>query len=108
MAVFFNKEVEANKLFSTISTDYQKLNASARAAAAAAAKPVRAAWISKFGDSITMSYAVYKQQLVTVSGSACGCAGTQDGREEGLELACMVQRPCGALQSSPLRGASIK
>jgi hypothetical protein len=36
-------------------------------AAAAAATPVRAAWVSKFGDSITMSYAVYKQQLVTVS-----------------------------------------
>jgi hypothetical protein len=32
VAVFFNKEVEANKLFSTISTDYQKLNTSARAA----------------------------------------------------------------------------
>jgi hypothetical protein len=37
VAVFFNKEVEANKLFSTISTDYQKLNASARAAGNTAA-----------------------------------------------------------------------
>lgn len=75
VAVFFNKEVEANKLFSTITTDYQKLNTSARAAAAAATTPVRAAWISKFGDSISMSYAVYKQQLVTVS-AALGGAGT--------------------------------
>ena len=39
----------------------------APSAAAAAAAPVRAAWVSKFGDSITMSYAVYKQELVTVS-----------------------------------------
>lgn len=72
MAVFFNKEVEANTLFNKITTDYQKLNTTARAAAAAAAASVRAAWISKFGDSITLSYAVYKQQLVNVSGRLAG------------------------------------
>jgi hypothetical protein len=70
--VFFNQEVEANALFNNITTGYQRLNTSARAAAAAAAKPVKAAWISKFGDSITLSYAVYKQQLVNVSGRPGG------------------------------------
>jgi hypothetical protein len=63
---------EANTLFNNITTDYQKLNTTARAAAAAAVVPVRAAWISKFGDSITLSYAVYKQQLVNVSGRPGG------------------------------------
>lgn len=47
MAVVLNKEVEANTLFNNITTDYQKLNTTARAAAAAAsAASVRAAWIS--------------------------------------------------------------
>lgn len=64
VAVFFNKEVEANKLFSTIVTDYQKTNASARAAAGAT--PTKAAWISKYGDGLTLSYAVYKQEYMRV------------------------------------------
>lgn len=70
VAVFFNKEVEANRLFSTISTDYNRLKAAATEAAAAATGPAanRVAWISKFGDTLTMSYAVYKQQLVTDAG----------------------------------------
>jgi hypothetical protein len=69
VAVFFNKEVEANRIFNKVNTDYQALNTSARAAAAAATPPAanRVAWISKFSDSLTMSYAVYKQELVTVS-----------------------------------------
>jgi iron complex transport system substrate-binding protein len=67
VAIFFNKEVEANKLFSTITTTYKQLNTSARAAAAAAGGPAKVAWINKFGDSLTLSYAVYKQELVTVS-----------------------------------------
>lgn len=81
VAVFFNKEVEANNLFNTITTSYKQLNTSARAAAAAAAGgPARVAWINKFGDSLTLSYAVYKQELVTVSGlthvlSDCCCCG---------------------------------
>lgn len=78
VAVFFNKEVEANRLFNTISTVYSKLKAAATEAAAAATGPVannRVAWISKFGDTLTMSYAVYKQQLVTVSGQLSGQLG---------------------------------
>lgn len=70
VAVFFNKEVEANRIFNKVNTDYQALNTSARAAAAAATPPAanRVAWISKFSDSLTMSYAVYKQELVTDAG----------------------------------------
>lgn len=71
VAVFFNKEVEANRIFTKINSDYQAPNTSARATAAATTPPAanRVAWISKFGDTLTMSYAVYKQQLVTVSNS---------------------------------------
>lgn len=66
VAVFFNKEVEANKLFNDIVTNYQQLNASARAAAAGAANPTRVAWTNKFGDTLTLSYAVYKKEYMTV------------------------------------------
>lgn len=67
VAVFFNKEVEANKMFNDVVTAYQKLNTSARAAAATAATPTRVAWTSKFGDTLTLSYAVFKQEYMTVS-----------------------------------------
>uniref|UniRef100_A0A383V7H6 Uncharacterized protein n=1 Tax=Tetradesmus obliquus TaxID=3088 RepID=A0A383V7H6_TETOB len=66
VAVFFNKEVEAETLFSSITTDYQKLNASARAAAGADAKTV--AWLTQFGDTLTLNYAQYKTEYMEDAG----------------------------------------
>lgn len=69
VAVFFNKEVEANALFNTIEADYQRLNASARDAAAKAGRSrATVAWLAKAGDVATLSYAPFKAQLVAVRG----------------------------------------
>eukprot|EP00775_Hariotina_reticulata_P008816 gene8816-8995_t len=65
VAVFFNKEVEANNLFNKITNNFQQLNTSARAAAAKKARPV-VAWLSKYGDAISFSFAAYKTQFITV------------------------------------------
>jgi ABC-type Fe3+-hydroxamate transport system substrate-binding protein len=67
VAVFFNKEVEAERLFSSIRSDYQKLNSSARAAAGADAKTVT--WLTQFGDTITVNFAEYKKQYMEVGTS---------------------------------------
>jgi ABC-type Fe3+-hydroxamate transport system substrate-binding protein len=64
VAVFFNKEVEAERLFNNITADYQKLNASARAAAGAEGKTV--AWLTQFGDTFTVNYAQYKKEYMQV------------------------------------------
>lgn len=66
VAVFFNKEVEAERLFSSIRSDYQKLNSSARAAAGADAKTVT--WLTQFGDTITVNFAEYKKQYMEDAG----------------------------------------
>lgn len=65
VAVFFNKEVEAEKLFTKITENYEKLNTTVAAAASQKPRPV-VAWISKFGDTITVAYANYKKQYVQV------------------------------------------
>lgn len=67
VAVFFNKEVEAERLFSNITSDYQKLNETARASAAKDPQRPTVAWISKSGDNITVAYANYKKQFLEVT-----------------------------------------
>lgn len=92
--------MEANRLFNTISTDYNQLKAAATEATAAATGPAannRVAWISKFADTLTMSYAVYKQQLVTVSGQLrwcgpvlCGAASFRGIGSAGMRAGLML------------------
>ena len=72
MAVFFNKEVEAEKMFTQIAADYQKLNDTARAAAAKDPQRPKVAWISKLGDTITVAYANYKKQFLEVQRACAG------------------------------------
>jgi ABC-type Fe3+-hydroxamate transport system substrate-binding protein len=64
VAVFFNKEVEAERLFNNVRADYQKFNSSARAAAGADGK--RVAWLTQFGDTFTVNYAQYKKEYMEV------------------------------------------
>jgi ABC-type Fe3+-hydroxamate transport system substrate-binding protein len=68
VAVFFNKEVEANNLFSNITNNLKLLNSTARAAAAKKAQPTVVAWLSKYGDSISVNFAAYKKQFIMVRG----------------------------------------
>lgn len=65
VAVFFNKEVEAERLFANISSSYEQQNSTARKAAADQGKTV--AWISKSGDTMAFDYTAYKTQYMTVS-----------------------------------------
>jgi hypothetical protein len=99
VAVFFNKEVEAERLFSSIRSDYQKLNSSARAAAGADAKTV--AWLTQFGDTITVNFAEYKKQYMEVGEVRCGwfCCGCHGCVGVGVQSRCrgwVLQRvpPC--------------
>lgn len=71
VAVFFNKEVEAEKMFSNITMDYQNMNKTARTAAAKDPQRPTVAWISKTGDTIIVAYANYKKQFLEV-GTAFG------------------------------------
>eukprot|EP00879_Flechtneria_rotunda_P006791 GHRR01007135.1.p1 GENE.GHRR01007135.1~~GHRR01007135.1.p1 ORF type:complete len:459 (+),score=184.18 GHRR01007135.1:244-1620(+) len=74
VAVFFNKEVEAEKLFNQITSDYQALNKTARAAVGDKQAPTKTVWISKFGDVASINFASYKRQYMTDAGGVLPAA----------------------------------
>ncbi|KAF8060598.1 hypothetical protein HT031_004775 [Scenedesmus sp. PABB004] len=74
VALFFNKEVEAEALFSAVARDYDALASAARRAGggegAGAARRRTVAWLSKQGDSVSVDYSPYKVELMTDAGGA--------------------------------------
>ena len=78
MALFFNKEVQANTLFSAITQNYNSISAAASAAAAASPKLV--AWIQWWpaasygpftdGAAISIEFPAYKRQLTAAAGAS--------------------------------------
>lgn len=66
MAAFFNREVAATNLYTTVRRDYLELR---REALAQRGEPPLVCWVYKDWDGdYAMSFAAYKKEYVTVSG----------------------------------------